>query len=108
MSWLFIIIAGLGETSGVVMMNEWHRRRHWGAIVGLLLSFGFSLSFLSLGIRDIPLGTAYAVWTGIGTVGGTVGGTLVGMLFYGESRDWKRILFIALILAAAVGLKLTE
>ena len=33
MSWLFIIIAGLGETSGVVMMNEWHRRRHWGAIV---------------------------------------------------------------------------
>ena len=104
MSWLFIIIAGLGETSGVVMMNEWHRRRHWGAIVGLLLSFGFSLSFLSLGIRDIPLGTAYAVWTGIGTVVGT----LVGMLFYGESRDWKRILFIALILAAAVGLKLTE
>ena len=40
MYWLFIIIAGLGETSGVVMMNEWHRRRHWGAIVGLLLSFG--------------------------------------------------------------------
>ena len=99
MSWLFIIIAGLGETSGVVMMNEWHRRRHWGAIVGLLLSFGFSLSFLSLGIRDIPLGTAYAVWTGIGTVGGT----LVGMLFSGESRDWKRILFIALILQLQLG-----
>lgn len=32
MSWLFIIIAGLGETSGVVMMNEWHRRRHWGPL----------------------------------------------------------------------------
>ena len=96
MAWLFIILAGLGETSGVVMMNEWHRRRHWSAIVGLLISFGFSLSLLSLGIRDIPLGTAYAVWT------------LVGMLFYGESRDWKRILFIAIILAAAVGLKFTE
>ncbi|TVV31964.1 DMT family transporter [Weissella cibaria] len=104
MSWLIIVFAGLFETGGVVMMNEWNRRRHWLAIVGVLISFGISLSLLSFGIRDIPLGTAYAVWTGIGTVGGTV----VGMLFYGESRNWKRILFIALILAAAVGLKLTE
>jgi len=104
MAWLFIVLAGLGETGGVVMMNEWHRRRNWLAIVGLIVSFGFSLSFLSLGIKSIPLGTAYAVWTGIGTVGGT----LVGMIFYGESRDWKRILFIAMILFAAVGLKFTE
>lgn len=48
------------------------------------------------------MGTAYAVWTGIGTVGGA----LVGILFYGEPKDGKRIFFIALILGSAVGLKL--
>ncbi len=48
------------------------------------------------------MGTAYAIWTGIGTVGGA----LVGMLFFGESKEWRRILFMAMVLAAAIGLKL--
>jgi len=55
-------------------------------------------------MKSLPAGTAYAVWTGIGTVGGT----LVGMFFYGEDKDWKRILFISLIIVAVVGLKLTS
>jgi paired small multidrug resistance pump len=50
------------------------------------------------------MGISYAVWTGIGTVGGVI----IGMLFYGESKDWKRILFIGAILVAVVGLKLTS
>ncbi|RKI99581.1 QacE family quaternary ammonium compound efflux SMR transporter, partial [Butyricicoccus sp. 1XD8-22] len=53
---------------------------------------------------SIPMGTAYAIWTGIGVVGGT----LVGMMFYGESKDWKRILFISIILMAAIGLKVVN
>jgi paired small multidrug resistance pump len=65
----------------------------------MLLSFGF----LSLAMQALPMGTSYAVWTGIGTIGGT----LVGMVFYKESHDWKRILFISMILIAAIGLKLT-
>jgi paired small multidrug resistance pump len=47
------------------------------------------------------MGTAYAIWTGIGTVGGA----LIGMLFFGESKDWRRILFIAMVLGAVIGLK---
>ncbi len=47
------------------------------------------------------MGTAYAIWTGIGTVGGA----LVGMFFFGESKEWRRVLFIGMVLAAAVGLK---
>jgi len=48
------------------------------------------------------MGTAYAIWTGIGTAGGAI----VGMLFFQESKDWKRLVCIAMILASAVGLKL--
>ena len=50
------------------------------------------------------MGTGYAIWTGIGVVGGT----FVGMVFYGESRDWRRPAFIALILFSTIGLKLVS
>ncbi|MDF2700871.1 MAG: rane transporter of cations and cationic drug, partial [Haloplasmataceae bacterium] len=53
--------------------------------------------------KTLPMGVTYAVWTGIGTVGGTI----VGMLFYGDAKDWKRIFFIAIILISVIGLKLT-
>ena len=53
-------------------------------------------------METIAMGTAYAIWTGIGTAGGA----LAGILFYGEQKDAKRIFFIALILCAAVGLKI--
>nr|WP_194950242.1 SMR family transporter [Anoxybacillus flavithermus] len=67
---------------------------------GFLVSF----SLLSIALSTLPMGIAYAVWTGIGTVGGT----LVGMFVYGDAKDWKRILFIALIITAIVGLKLSS
>lgn len=47
------------------------------------------------------MGTAYAIWTGIGASGGVI----LGMLFYGESKDWRRLIFIGMVLGAAVGLK---
>ncbi len=48
------------------------------------------------------MGTAYGIWSGIGTVGGA----LIGMFFFGESKDWRCVLFIAMVLGAAIGLKL--
>lgn len=67
-------------------------------IIAMLASFGF----LGLALRTLPLGTAYAVWTGIGTVG-TV---LIGMAFYGEPADYLRLGCITLIVSGIVGLKL--
>ena len=61
-----------------------------------------SLLLLGLAVRTLPVGTAYAVWTGIGTVG-TV---LLGIALLGESAEPLRLLFIALIVAGVVGLKL--
>jgi paired small multidrug resistance pump len=103
MAWVYLILAGSFEVVGVTAMNKVVKNKSLQAYMVLFLAFIFSFSLLSLAMKTIPAGTAYAVWTGIGTVGAT----LVGMLFYGEEKDWKRILFIGLILAAVIGLKMT-
>jgi quaternary ammonium compound-resistance protein SugE len=61
-----------------------------------------SMALLGLAVRELPVGTAYAVWTGIGTVG-TV---LLGILLFGEPADLLRLLFISMIVAGIVGLKI--
>ncbi|MGE4273304.1 MAG: multidrug efflux SMR transporter [Desulfitobacterium sp.] len=104
MAWFSLVLAGLFEAFGVTMMNELHKKRNWQTVGLLILGFGFSLMLLSYSLRFIPMGTGYAIWTGIGVVGGTI----VGMKFYGESRDWKRLVFIAMILSSAIGLKLVS
>lgn len=102
MAWIALILAGFCEIFGVTMMNRWQLYRNWQTIVALIIGFGISLALLSYAMETIPMGTAYAVWTGIGAAGGA----LVGMIFFKESKDWRRIVFITLILAAAIGLKL--
>lgn len=102
MAWIALIVAGLLEIFGVAMLNRWQTHKSFMTIVGLVIGFGISLALLSYAMNTIPMGTAYAIWTGIGTAGGA----LIGMVFFKESNDWKRILCITLILASAIGLKL--
>lgn len=102
MAWLSLLAAGLFEMTGVAMINKWHNDRNWQSFTLLLLGFGFSFIFLSIAMEVLPMSTAYAVWTGIGASGGAI----IGMLFYNEAKDWKRILFIAMVLGSAVGLKM--
>lgn len=104
MAWIALIIAGLLETFGVAMISQYALKRNWQSIALLILGFGSSLALLSYSLQTIPMGTGYAIWTGIGVVGGA----LVGMIFYGESKNWKRLLFIAMVLGSAVGLKLVS
>ncbi|MFC5464607.1 DMT family transporter [Lederbergia graminis] len=104
MAWFTLILAGLLETFGVAMINQLSVKRNWQTVILLILGFGSSLALLSYSLRYIPMGTGYAIWTGIGVVGGA----LVGMIFYGESKEWKRLVFIAMVLAAAIGLKLVS
>lgn len=68
----------------------------------LVLTFSFGFIFLALAMRDIQLGTAYAVWTGLGATGAVI----MGMFFFNESVNVKRILFLTCIISGAVGLKL--
>ena len=104
MAWVFLILAGLFEVGGVIGMNLVAQRKSASSFAIMFGAFTFSFSFLALAMKTLPMGVSYAVWTGIGTVGGT----LVGMFIYGESKNWKRILFISFILIAVVGLKITQ
>ena len=93
MSWFYLFLAGLFEIAWAVGLKQtqgWSRL--WPSLVTIALMI-ISFVFLSLSLRSLPIGTAYAVWTGIGAVG-TV---LVGIFFFGEPRTAMRIFFIALI-----------
>lgn len=103
MAWVYLVFAGLFEVVGVMGINRLNRERNIKSVALLFGGFLMSFLLLSLAMRTLPMGTSYAVWTGIGTVGSA----LVGMLFFGESKDWRRLLFIAIVLCSVVGLKLT-
>ena len=102
MDWLFLIMAGIFEMMGVAMINKLHKDRNWKAFALLFACFGLSFYFLAFAMRTLPMGTAYAVWTGIGASGGAI----MGMLVYGEPRNLPRIIAIAMVLGAAIGLKI--
>lgn len=102
MSWLFIVLAGLFEVVGVMGIARLNKKTSFVNIVILAGGFAASFLLLSLAMKDMAMGTAYAVWTGIGTVGSA----LVGILFYKESKSMLRLFFILLILASVIGLKL--
>lgn len=104
MAWISLIVAGLCEMIGVVMINKLHKDRNWQSLALLIASFGASFFFLAYSMKTLPMGTAYAIWTGIGASGGAI----LGMILYGESKNWKRLIFISMVLGAAVGLKLVS
>lgn len=103
MAWLLLILAGGLEAFGVAMLNQIHlSKKIWVPLTFFILAFVSSLVLLSIAMQTIPMGTAYALWTGVGVVGGTI----IGMIFYGESKNFKRIFYIGIVLIAAIGLKL--
>lgn len=102
MAWAFLVVAGLFEMFGVAMINRLNKYRNLQSFLLLFLGFGGSFLFLSFAMKSLPMGTAYAVWTGIGASGGAI----LGMLLYGDTKDWRRVICIFMILGAAVGLKL--
>lgn len=101
MIWVVLIFAGLFEVLGVMMISYFHQQRNLRSVVYMIGSFGISFALLKISLMTLPMATAYAIWTGIGAAGGA----LVGMMFFGESKEMKRIFFITLIIASVVGLK---
>lgn len=101
MAWTFLIIAGLLEIGWAIGLKHTHGfTRLWPSVatlVAMIASFGL----LAQALKTIPVGTGYAVWTGIGAAGTAV----IGMVFLGESREVLRIICIVLIVAGVLGLK---
>ncbi|MCY9138089.1 DMT family transporter [Peribacillus frigoritolerans] len=104
MDWLFLILAGLLEVIGVIGIKKTAEKNN--LINNIILIAGFVLSFQLLvrAMETIPLSTAYAVWTGIGTVGAAI----VGMVFFKESKSWIRIVCILGVIFSIVGLKVVN
>ena len=106
MAWILLIIAGLFEIGwplGFKLASMHSKYFIW--FIGLsILSMGLSGYFLYLAQKSIPIGTAYVIWTGIGAIG-TV---LLGILFFHDSANIFRLLFLSLILVGIVGLKLVH
>jgi len=102
MSWVVLFVAGLLEVAWAVGLKYTAGfTRLWPSVFTLVAMAG-SVGMLGLALRTLPLGTAYAVWTGIGTVGTAV----AGMLLLGEPVGALRLLSIGLIVAGIAGLKL--
>ena len=101
MAWIYLLVAGLFEVVwaiGLKYTEGWTRL--WPS-VGTLAAMAVSFWCLSQSLRSIPIGTGYAIWTGIGAVGAAA----LGIVLFGDSASWPRLLCIGLIVSGVIGLK---
>ena len=103
MAWILLIIAGLLETAWAIGLkySDGFRRPVVAALT--ILGIATSMILLSLAARELPIGTAYAVWVGIGAAGAVV----LGILLLGEPASLSRLFFLGLLLISLVGLKMS-
>src|SRR5215510_9524114 len=103
-AWAALLAAGLLEVGWALGLKYSDGLTRFWPTVATLLAIALSFALMSLALRSLPFGTAYAVWTGIGAVGSI----LVGMLLYSEPTDPVRIICLTLIVAGMIGLKLNS
>ncbi len=103
MPWVWLIVGGLFEVGFTTSLRFVDGFRNIGWTLAFLVSVALSMALLELAARSIPMGTAYAVWAGIGAVGTVV----VGILWFNEPATLVRVLLILTIVAAIAGLRLT-
>jgi quaternary ammonium compound-resistance protein SugE len=101
MAWTFLIIAGILEIGWAIGLKYTEGFSRLWPSVATLGAMIVSIALLSVALKTIPVGTGYAVWTGIGAAGTAI----IGMVFLGESRETLRMLCILLIIAGVLGLK---
>jgi quaternary ammonium compound-resistance protein SugE len=103
-AWVFLLIASLMELVWATALKESDGlTKPWPTAIGLVVAL-LSVVILSLSLRTLPVGTAYAVFTGLGALGVAV----VGMIAFGESASLARVGFLALIIIGVVGLQFAE
>ncbi|WP_210364713.1 quaternary ammonium compound efflux SMR transporter SugE [Bacillus sp. REN3] len=104
MAWFYLVIAGIFEVVWAIGLKytEGFTKLVPSAVtaIGMVISF----YFLSMAVKTLPIGTAYAVWTGIGAAGAVI----LGIVLFGEPRSILRLMFVAFILIGIVGLKVTS
>jgi quaternary ammonium compound-resistance protein SugE len=104
MAWIYLVIAGLfevGFTTSLKFSNNFTNVK-WS--IAFFVCISLSFFFLNQSIQKIPLGTAYAVWTGIGAVGTAI----IGIFYFSEPSDFWRVFFIMMLIGSIIGLKLVS
>lgn len=107
MNWILLIIAGLFEVGFTTCLAKTRITTGTSSllwIAGFFISLSLSMYLLYKATQSLPMGTAYAVWTGIGAVGTA----LIGILFFREPADFWRLFFISTLIASIAGLKLVS
>lgn len=104
MAWMYLSLAGLFEIVWAIGLKYTEGFTRLWPSVGTVTAMAVSFLFLAQALKTIPLGTGYAVWTGIGAAGTA----FLGILLFGESRDLFRILCLLLVVAGIVGLKFSS
>jgi quaternary ammonium compound-resistance protein SugE len=101
MAWIYLLLAGVFEVAWAVGLKSTQGfTRLWPSMY-VLATGTASVVLLAQATKQLPIGTAYAVWTGVGAIGTAV----LGMILFGESRDAARLACIALIIAGVIGLR---
>jgi quaternary ammonium compound-resistance protein SugE len=103
MAWVLLVIAGLFETAWAIGLKQSNGFTHLAWTVFTIVTLVVSMVLLGIAAKSLPIGTAYAVWVGIGAFGAMV----LGMAMLGEPVTVGRVFFLGLLLVAIVGLKAT-
>ncbi|KZM56191.1 DMT family transporter [Geobacillus stearothermophilus] len=104
MAWVYLVVAGIFEIVWAISLKYTAGfTRLWPSVV-TIAGMAASFYFLSMATKTLPIGTAYAVWTGIGALGAVI----IGMLFLNEPVTVPRVIFLLFILVGLIGLKLTS
>jgi quaternary ammonium compound-resistance protein SugE len=104
MAWVYLVIAGLLETGWAIGLKYTDGFRRPVPTILTVLGIAASMILLAIAARTIPIGTAYAVWVGIGAVGAVI----LGIILFDEPYDFARMAFVGLLIVSLIGLKLTS
>jgi quaternary ammonium compound-resistance protein SugE len=102
MAWVILVLAGLFEVAWAIGLKYTDGYTRLWPTIGTVTAMIVSVLLLGLAVKSLPVGTAYAVWVGVGAVGTVI----LGIVLFGESADAGRLISLGLILAGIVGLKL--
>jgi quaternary ammonium compound-resistance protein SugE len=104
MAWVILFFAGLLEVAWALLLKQSEGFTRPGASAGFAVTLFLSMALLAQALKTLPVGTAYAVWTGIGAAGTAI----IGMIWLGESRDVLKLVSLVMLLAGIIGLRFTS
>ena len=104
MAWIILIVAGLLEMVWAVLLKQSSGFTRPAPTIGFFVALAASMFLLAQSLRTLPVGTAYAVWTGIGAAGTAI----VGMIWLGESKDVLKLISLVMIIAGIAGLRIAS